>query len=206
MSDYLKQINPQRTNSVIEEILQEASLLKTPIIQIDAINLIIQLIQASRVSQVLEIGTAIGYSAIMIATYTDASVLSIERDEDSYLRAVNNVKKANLDSKIKLVLGDAIEYQISEDFQCDLLFIDASKSSYMKFFEKYEMYVSSSGIIVSDNLLFRGLVENPELIDSKNKKQLVKKIRNFNEYIMNNPNYDSYIYNLGDGLSVSIKK
>lgn len=206
MSDYLTQINPKRTNPVIEEILQEAALLKTPIIRIDAINLMIQLIQASHSKQVLEIGSAIGYSAIMIATYTDALVLTIERDEESYHRAIKNVKKANLESKITVILGDALDYQISEDFQCDLLFIDASKSSYIKFFEKYESYVVPSGIIVSDNLLFHGLVEDPELIETKNKKQLVRKIRNFNEYMMDQKRYDSYIYDIGDGLSISIKK
>lgn len=206
MSDYLNQINPKRTNPVIDEILQEASLLKTPIIRMDAINLMIQLIQASHCKQVLEIGSAIGYSAIMIATFTDASVLTIERDEESYNRAIKNVKKANLESKITVILGDALNYQISEDFKCDLLFIDASKSSYIKFFEKYESYVVSSGIIVSDNLLFHGLVESPEGIETKNKKQLVKKIRNFNEYIMQQTKYDTYIYDIGDGLSISIKK
>ena len=206
MSDYLKQINPKRTNPVIEEILQEATLLKTPIIRFDAINLIIQMINSSHAKQVLEIGSAIGYSAIMIATFTKASVVTIERDEDSYKRAIKNVKKANLESKITVILSDALNYQIKEDFQCDLLFIDASKSSYIKFFEKYEKYVCSSGMIVSDNLLFHGLVEAPELIETKNKRQLVKKIRNFNEYIMDQPNYDSYIYDIGDGLSISIKK
>ncbi len=206
MSDYLKQINPKRTNPVIEEILQEATLLKTPIIRFDAINLIIQMINSSHAKQVLEIGSAIGYSAIMIATFTKASVVTIERDEDSYKRAIKNVKKANLESKITVILSDALNYQIKEDFQCDLLFIDASKSSYIKFFEKYEKYVCSSGMIVSDNLLFHGLVEEPELIETKNRRQLVKKIRNFNEYIMDQPNYDSYIYDIGDGLSISIKK
>jgi len=206
MSDYLKQINPKRTNPVIEEILQEATLLKTPIIRFDAINLIIQMINSSHAKQVLEIGSAIGYSAIMIATFTKASVVTIERDEDSYKRAIKNVKKANLESKITVILSDALNYQIKEDFQCDLLFIDASKSSYIKFFEKYEKYVCSSGMIVSDNLLFHGLVEAPELIETKNRRQLVKKIRNFNEYIMDQPNYDSYIYDIGDGLSISIKK
>ncbi|XMB72686.1 O-methyltransferase [Mycoplasmatota bacterium WC30] len=202
----MNQINPKRTNEIIEKILIEAKTLSTPIISDDAINFIIQIIKSCNTKQVLEIGSAIGYSAIMIASFTNAKVLTIERDEASYLRAKSNIKAAGLESKITLVLADALEYQISEDFQCDLLFIDASKSSYIRFFEKYEKYVIKNGLIISDNLLFRGFVEKTEKIESRNRRQLVGKIRKFNEYIIKNQNFDSYIYSIGDGLSISIKK
>ncbi len=206
MSDYLNQINPKRTNEVIDKILAEANTLGTPIIRDDAINFIIQIIKSNKTKQVLEIGSAIGYSAIMIASFTEANVLTIERDEASYLRAKKNIVLAGLESKITLVLADALEYQISEDFQCDLLFIDASKSSYIRFFEKYEKHLNRNGLIISDNLLFRGFVENTDRIESRNRRQLVGKIRKFNDYITKNQNYDSYIYGIGDGLSISIKK
>lgn len=206
MSDYLNQINSKRSNPIIDSILMEANELKTPIIRNDAINFIIQLIKASKIKKVLEIGTAIGYSSIMIATYTDAKVVTIEKDKENYNRALKNVKKAKLETKIDLILADANEYEFKEDFKCNLLFIDASKSSYIRFFEKYSKFLDEEGIIISDNLLFRGLVENPETIISRNKKQLVKKIRAFNEYIINHPDYDTYIYSIGDGLSLSIRK
>lgn len=206
MNEYLNKLNPKRINPVIESILAEANDLKTPIIREDAINFMIQFIKASKIKKVLEIGSAIGYSAIMIATYTDAEVFTIERDELSYLRAKNNIKKANLEDKITIVNQDAVEYQMSEDYKCDLLFIDASKSSYVRFFEKYQKHLSKNGIIISDNLLFHGMVEHPEVIESKNKRQLVRKINNFNEYIVKHPDYDSYIYEIGDGISVSIRK
>ncbi|XFA99537.1 O-methyltransferase [Candidatus Izemoplasma sp. B36] len=206
MSDYLNQINPKRTNPVIESILQEANMLGTPIIRIDAINFIIQLIKAANIKKVLEIGSAIGYSSIMIATFTDAEVITIEKNEENYKRALKNIRNAKLESKIKLILADANEYNLSEDDQFDLLFIDASKSSYIRFFEKYESHLNEHGIIITDNLLFHGFVESPESIISRNKKQLVRKINNFNEYIVNHPDYDTYIYQIGDGLSLSIRK
>ncbi|MCK5731868.1 MAG: O-methyltransferase [Tenericutes bacterium] len=206
MSDYLQKINPVRTTPVIEEILQEAKLLNTPIIRIDAINFLIQLIKMSDVRNVLEIGSAIGYSSIMLATFTDAKVLTIERNELNYKRALKNICKAKLESKIDLIIADANEYIMPEDYRCDLLFIDASKSSYIRFFEKYEKYLNPKGIIVSDNLLFHGFVEKPETIESRNRKQLVRKINTFNEYLINNLKYDSYIYSIGDGLSISIRK
>jgi len=142
----------------------------------------------------------------MMATFTTASVLSIERDESSYKKSVLNVKKARLESKITLILADANDYKLSEDYHCDLLFIDASKSSYINFFNKYEKYLNKNGIVISDNLLFHGYLEHPEIIKSRNKKQLVRKINKFNEFIINNPNYDTYIYDIGDGLSISIRK
>ncbi|MCK4551741.1 MAG: O-methyltransferase [Tenericutes bacterium] len=206
MSDYLQKINPTRSTPEIEEILEEAKLLNTPIIRIDAINFLIQLIKMSNVKSVLEIGAAIGYSSIMIANFTNAKILTIERNELNYKRASKNICKAKLESRIDLILADANEYELPEDYRCDLLFIDASKSSYIRFFKKYEKYLNPKGIIVSDNLLFHGFVENPETIESRNRKQLVRKINTFNEYLINNPKYDSYIYGIGDGLSISIRK
>ncbi len=206
MNDYLDSINPKNTNDVIDSILKQAKELNTPIIQTDAINLLIQLIRTSKSKSVLEIGSAIGYSAIMMATFTGCKVYTIERNLDSYNRAVENIKKAKLEDRITIVNADALEYQISEDYKFDLLFIDAAKAQYIKFFEKYENFLKPNGIIISDNLLFHGLVEHKELIESRNVKQLVRKINGFNDYLTNNPNYETYIYDIGDGLSISIKK
>ncbi|MBI9009815.1 MAG: O-methyltransferase [Tenericutes bacterium] len=206
MNDYLDSINPKKSNDVIDSILEQAKELNTPIIQSDAINLLIQLIQTSKVQSVLEIGSAIAYSAIMMATFTNCKVFTIERDLDSYKRAIENIKKAKLEDRITIVHADALEYPMTEDYQFDLLFIDAAKAQYIKFFEKYEIFLKPNGIVVSDNLLFHGLVGHKELIESRNVKQLVRKIDGFNDYIINNPKYDTYIYNIGDGLSISIKK
>ncbi len=206
MSDYLKQINPHKTTLIIDQILEQAREKNTPIIREDAIHFMIQLIKVSGVKKVLEIGSAIGYSSIMIATFTEAEVLTIERDEEISLLAKKNIINAKLESKITLVNEDALEYNIEEDYQCDLLFIDASKSSYIKFFEKYEKHVKRNGIIITDNLLFHGFVEQPDIIESKNKRQLVRKINRFNEYLMQRADFDSYIYEIGDGFSISIRK
>lgn len=206
MNDFLKTINPLKTNDIINTILEEAKVLKTPIIQNDAINLMIQLIKISGVKHILEIGSAIGYSAIMMATFTDASVFTIERDKTSYELAVKHIKLAGLQDKIEIVNADALDYMMREDYQCDLLFIDAAKAQYTKFFEKYEKNLNPNGIIICDNLLFHGLVEHPEQIESRNKRQLVKKIKRFIDYLNNNNHYDTQIYNVGDGISISIKQ
>lgn len=206
MNDYLKSINPRKSNDLIDSILKQAAELKTPIMTEEGINFLIQLIKVSNTLEVLEIGSAIGYSSIMMTTFTDCNVLTLERDSKSYLLAKENIQKANLDSRIKIVNTDALEYELTEDYRCDLLFIDAAKSQYIKFLEKYEKHLNPNGIIICDNLLFHGLVEHKELIESRNKKQLVRKINYFNEYLIDNVKYDTYIYEIGDGISVSIKK
>jgi len=154
---------------------------------------------------VLEIGTAIGYSSILMALFTNAKVTSVERNETLFNEAKKNIVMAKQENNISLILGDANEV-IIEDTDYDVIFIDAAKASYIKFFEKYSNNLKTGGIIISDNLLFKGMVAHPEDIESRNRKQLVRKIDRYNEFIINHPDFDSYIYDIGDGLSISIKK
>lgn len=206
MNNYLASLNKKRTNESIELILKQAKERHTPIMLEDGINFLIQLIKIKGVKHVLEIGSAIGYSSIMMATFTDAHIFTIERQSEEFKLAVENIKHANLEEKITIVNVDALAYNLDEDYRCDLLFIDAAKAQYIKFLEKYEKYLNPKGIIITDNVLYHGFLENHDLIQSKNKRQLVRKINRFNEYLMNNDNYDTYIYEIGDGLSLSIKK
>ncbi len=206
MLDYLKTLNPQKSNQILEEILSEAKELKTPIVTDEAINFIIQIITVSKIKKVMEIGSAIGYSAIMMATFTNAEITTIEKDLDSYNRAIANIKKANLENRINVIHADAVEYNLEEDSYFDMIFIDAAKSAYIKYFQKYTKYLNEGGIVIADNLLFHGLVSDPELIKTKNQKQIAKKIDAFNNFLIQNKDFDSYIYSIGDGLSVSIKK
>ncbi len=206
MNKYLELLNVSQEDSIVQEILAQAKELKTPIIQPDGLAKIIDLIKTTGKRRVLEIGSAIGFSAIMMAKYADCEVLSIERDLDSHQRARDNIRKAGLESRIQLILADALEYQLDEDYQCDLLFIDAAKGQYVKFFDKFTKHLTEGGIVIADNLMFHGLVEDDNLIETKNQRKLVEKIKRFNEYILNHPEYDTKILKIGDGLSISIKK
>ncbi|MBN2541036.1 MAG: O-methyltransferase [Bacilli bacterium] len=206
MNDYLNRINPSLKTPVIEDLLVQAEKLNTPIIREDAIRLILQLIQLSKTKKILEIGTAIGYSAIMMATYSDCHVTTIERDEESFKIAKKNIAKANLTSQIDVIHMDANLYTPHEEEMFDLLFIDAAKANYERFFERFEAHVKPGGLIICDNLLFHGLVEHPEETHSKNTKSLVKKIDNFNRFLTSKEGYETTLYEIGDGLSISIKK
>ncbi len=204
MSNYLKSLNKLPKNDLIEKVLLEAKELKTPIISDEGIMFLIQVIKIAKVKKVLEIGSAIGYSAIMMALNTNAEIITIEKDELSYNRAMKNVSSGNLNSRIKLIKADALEVELEEMF--DLIFIDAAKGQYLKFLERFKHNLNDGGVVICDNLLFHGLVSDKEQIESKRLKGLVNKIDDFNHKLIEHPDFDSFIYEIGDGLSISIKK
>lgn len=206
MSDYLDRLNPLNTNPVIDEIRAEAEDLRIPIIQPDAIHFIIQLIRLGNIRHVLEIGTANGYSSIMIATFTKAHVTTIERDHTMYQLAEKNIEKAGLTDRIYAIEADAEEQPIWGKNRFDMLFIDAAKGSYIPFFEAYTPCLNEKGVVICDNLLFHGMVDHEEKIETVNQAKLVEKIKAFNHYLIHHPAFDSYLYSIGDGLSVSIRK
>ena len=188
----------------LEEIEKFAFENDVPIMQKDGIEFLTNYIKENNIKNILEIGSAIGYSAIKMALVdNDIKVTTIERDLDRYNIAVKNINDFNLNDRINIINGDALEIELNDKY--DLIFIDAAKSQYIKFFEKYELNLKQGGVIVTDNLSFHGLVEDDSKTTNRNTKQLVKKIRNYIEYLKNNKNYKTTFYSLGDGLAVSIK-
>ena len=131
-------------------------------------------------------------------------VTTIERDMDRYVVALNNIEKFNLSDRINIILGDALEVSLSDKY--DMIFIDAAKAQYIKFFERYSDNLKEGGFIISDNLSFHGLVLDETKINNRNTKQLVGKIKKYIEHLKNNDKYDTTFYTLGDGVSVSTKK
>lgn len=205
VNEYLKSVNQDLNHEMVKILKNQAIKDDIPIITDEGIRLLIQIISVSKAKKVLEIGTAIGYSSILMALFSHASITTIERDASLYNTAKNNIDLAGLSKRIRIILGDAKEVTITEkDF--DIVFIDAAKSSYIDFFEKFSQNLKPQGIIISDNLLFKGLVANPKDIESRNKKQLVRKIDKYNHFIVKHPDFNTYIYNIGDGMSISIKK
>ena len=176
-----------------------------PIMQKDGIEFLCKYIKENNIKNILEIGTAIGYSAIkMCLVSDDIRVTTIERDEERYNIAIDNINKFNLTNRITVILGDALDINLTEKY--DLIFIDAAKSQYIKFFEKFEINLNTGGTIVSDNLSFHGLVDDPSKTHNRNTKQLVGKIRKYIDYLSNNEKYVTTFYKLGDGVAISIKR
>lgn len=178
-----------------------------PIIEKDSIAFIMKFIKNNEIKNVLEIGSAIGYSAILMASSSkDVMVTTIERDEVRYMECLKNVKKCGLEKKINVVYQDALELNLSEDLRYDMIFIDAAKGQYTKFFEKYKHFLNPGGVIITDNINFHGYVGESSKIDSKNLKSLVEKIEGYIEFLKNNTEFDTKFYDKGDGLSVSVWK
>ena len=159
-----------------------------------------------QIKKVLEIGTAIGYSAIMMALVDkDIHVTTIERDEVRYLEALKNIKKFNLEDRITLVFNDALQVDLNEEF--DLIFIDAAKGKNKDFFNQFEKNLAIDGYIITDNMNFHGYVSmNEEEIESKNIRGIVSKIKDYIYFLENHMLYKTTIYNIGDGVAVTERR
>ena len=193
-------------NEVIKEMERYAEANNVPIIEKDSIKFISKYIKLNNVKKVLELGTAIGYSAILMASSSDdVEVTTIERDEKRYREAVKNVNAVGMDKRIEIVFNDALEVNLA-GHGYDLIFIDAAKGQYIKFFEKFENYLNPGGVIITDNLKFHGLVEDKTKIESRNVMGLVTKIEKYVEFLKENDKYTTKFYDIGDGLSVSFRK
>lgn len=203
-NDYLENINIKETNSLLVSLRSFALEHKVPIITIEGIHFINQIIKLKNIKTVLEIGTAIAYSSINMVLKNDCHVTTIERDMDMYKQAKENVKTANLEQQIRIINDDALLVNEQDLGTFDLIFIDAAKSQSIKFFEKYKRNLTPKGVIITDNLLFHDLVTAE--IKDRNLRQLVAKIDRFNKYVVEQEDFDTYLYNLGDGMSLSIKK
>lgn len=192
--------------AVIKDIKEYAINNKIPIMQADGIDFLTTFIIKHQIKNVLEIGTAIGYSAIMMSLCSpNIKITTIERDEERYLEAVRNIKKMQLEDRITLIFNDALKTKIEGKF--DLIFIDAAKAQNIKFFELFERNLNNEGFIITDNMYFHGLVQkNEKEIKSRNVRGIVRKIKDYILFLKENENYNTTIYDIGDGIAVSEKK
>lgn len=178
-----------------------------PIIEKDSIAFIMKFIKANDIKDILEIGSAIGYSAILMASVKDdIKITTIERDETRYMECLKNVKNCNMQDKINVVYQDALEVNLS-GVSYDLIFIDAAKAQNEKFFEKFKYNLNDNGYIVTDNMNFHGLaLKDEKEIESKNVRGIVRKIKEYKEFLVENQEFDTEFLDIGDGIAVSHKK
>lgn len=176
-----------------------------PIMVPEGIDYLTNYIKEHNVKNILEIGTAIGYSAIkMCLVNDDVKVTTIERNELMYNEAIKNINDFNMNDRIKVIYGDALEVEVSGSY--DLIFIDAAKSQYINFFNKYSKLLSNNGTIITDNLNFHGLREKVDSIESKNLRSMMKKLNNYIEFLENNEEFKTEFLNIGDGIGVTVRK
>ena len=160
---------------LLEEMEAYANENHIPIMLPDGIDFLTDYIKNNKVTKILEIGTAIGYSAI---------------------------KMALVDPRIHVVsIKDAFDVVLEDTY--DLIFIDAAKAQYIKFFEQYKQYLEKDGVIVSDNLNFHGYTHQKERIESKNLRQLVQKLNKYITFLHENKEFHTEFYEVGDGIGIS---
>ena len=194
------------TYAKVKEIREYARDNKVPIMNQEGIDFLTTFIIKHQIKNVLEIGTAIGYSAIMMSLCSPTlKVTTIERDEERYLEAIKNIKKLSLEDRITLIFNDALKTRVEGKY--DLIFIDAAKAQNIKFFELFERNLSDGGFIITDNMYFHGLVKkNEKEIKSRNVRGIVRKIKGYITFLKENDDYNTTIYDIGDGIAVSEKK
>ena len=192
--------------SSIREIKRYALEENVPIMQDETMDFITDYIVKKNVRKILEVGTAIGYSAIMMALSSPlVNIVSIEKDKDRYMKAVKNIKKLGLEKRITLIFNDALDINLKDKY--DLIIIDAAKSKNRDFFLQFENNLEINGAIITDNLNFHGFVKKDvSEISSRNIRGLVKKIKAYIDFLENNVKYKTKFYEIGDGISVTERR
>ena len=186
-------------DKLIEEMVKYAKDSSIPIIQKPALDFLLKLINENNIENVLEIGTAIGYSAINMAI-AGCNVTTLERDFDRYSTAFDYVNKFELQNKIKLVYQDALLYTTNKQY--DLLFIDGAKAQNIAFLEQFRHCLKPGSFVFVDNINFHDLTYKQEKI-SRNLNQLTRKIRRYVKYIEQDESFETTFYNIGDGIALS---
>lgn len=199
-------MSQEEIQNEIKKIKDYAQEETVPIMQDEGIDFLTTFISKKQITNILEVGTAIGYSAIMMALVNpNVHVTTIERDEVRYMEALKNIKKFNMEDRITLIFNDALNVELSEKF--DLIFIDAAKGKNKDFFNRFENNLDDDGYIITDNMSFHGYVNMPlENINSKNIRGIVTKIKDYIYFLENNMYYKTTIYDIGDGIAVTEKR
>ena len=190
----------------LQKIKQKALEEHIPIIMDETLEVIEKYINKNKPNRILEIGTAVGYSAICFSEFLapNGKIDTIERELDRIKQAKENFEKVGVKDKINLFEGDAIEILPNLDNKYDMIFIDAAKGKYPFFLEHSIRMLNDNGIIFADNILYKGYV-----MSDYNKHKQRTAVRNLREYIKNiteNKDFNTEILEVGDGLAVSIKK
>lgn len=191
----------------INELEEYAKENHVPIMMKDGLEFMLNLIEKKGIRNILEIGTAIGYSSICMAKLNDAiHVDTLEIDPDRYAEALVNIKENHLEKQIHVYLADALTFESNRVY--DLIFIDAAKSQYRRYMEHFMPNLREGGYFFFDNLNFHGFVDDPSLTKNRSTRQMVGKIKRFRDWIQEEETLETVFYpQIGDGIAVvSIKK
>lgn len=204
---YIASFIPER-DELLVEMEQFAEQNHVPIMQLAGIESLNQLLRIQKPTSILEIGTAIGYSAIRMAqALPNCQIVTIERDESRVQHAKQFIARSEVADRIRVIEGDALEVAMDElPTTFDAVFIDAAKGQYMKFFEKYAPLVPSGGVLYIDNMYMHGLSDLDIKEVPRRKRTMIRNLKIFADWIMAHPDYTSAFFPVGDGLLICLKR
>ncbi len=193
-------------DGILLELREFAASKRIPIIRPETAKLVYVLALATRPYRILETGTAIGYSSILLArTLRDGGIVdTIESDDKMLEMARHNIKMSGCQDKINSIAGDTAEVLRCLDKKYDFILLDAAKGQYIELLPDCIRMLNTGGLLVSDNVLFKGMVANDKLV-ARRKRTIVKNLREYLGNICNNPALETSILPVGDGLAVSVK-
>jgi predicted O-methyltransferase YrrM len=214
----LELINKDFTTNYIKSLIEEDEEIakfriesedrNIPIIHEEVANFIKAILHLHKPLKILELGTAVGFSSFFMAKIIDRDDLVIKTVErrDSFIdEASKNLEKLNYKGNIEILHGDALNILENLEDTFDLVFIDAAKSKYLDFLPYCFKLLKKDGIIISDNVLYKGMIANDDLVERR-QKTIVRKMRKYLKTITNHPSMESSILPLGDGLAITVKK
>lgn len=204
IDEYVAGLVPARS-PLLARLEREALAENIPIVQLPSAQVMRMLLLLHRPQSILEVGTAIGYSTIWLAEAApQARIVTMDIDEERLDRARANLAEVGCAERIEVLLHDAT-LGLPDTYQFDCLFIDAAKGQYRTFLDAYLPLLREGGLVISDNVLFRGLVATP---DEANKRQrpMVDKLLAYNTLLAEHPELETTFIPVGDGLAVSLKK
>ena len=192
---------------LLSELEQYAAEHHVPIVTPEVAQLLIVLGKILRPERILEIGTAIGYSSILLAGVLaeGGRIDTIERQEEMLFKARENIKRAGLENTISIIAGDAQDVLMCLDKQYDMIFLDAAKGQYPEFLPECLRMLRSGGLLVSDNVLYKGMIADEKLV-VRRKKTIVNRLRSYLEMLCSDPSLDTSILPVGDGVALTYKR
>jgi len=204
---YIQPFIPTR-DELLMEMEQYALDNHVPIMQLSAIENLLQMLRIQKPTSILEVGSAIGYSAIRMAqAIENVQIVTIERDQPRIEQAKKFIERSNVKENIVLIEGDALEVDVESNYPSfDAVFIDAAKGQYQKFFDKYSPLVKSGGILYIDNMYMHGLSDLDMKDVPRRKRTMIRNLHKFAEWVIQNEQYQSTFFPVGDGLLICIKR
>lgn len=206
MEDYIRGLIPERTGTLkeIEDFARENGV---PIVQKETGVFLEFMTSMKKPKKILELGTAVGFSSILMyeSAGVEPDIVTIERDEKMIEMAKINLDRFNLRDKIKIEQGDCLEVLERLDDKFDLIFMDAGKGHYNHFLPHCLRLLKDDGIIVADNVLFRGMVASQELV-KRRKITIVKRMRTYLDLVTQDENLITSVIPMGDGIAVTKRR